>query len=143
MNTVHDLDEQAASAASSQPPLSGYVVLTAAFNEEQYIEATIQSVVTQTVKPLAWVIVSDGSTDGTDSIIQQYCRQYPFISYLRRERDSAPAPSAKGVVLCPRALALAPALASVDHLPYNYLAMTDAHVTIGPQFFESLLVSME
>ena len=49
-----------------------YVLITPARNEAALIEATIQSVVSQTVKPKRWVIVSDGSTDGTDEIIARH-----------------------------------------------------------------------
>src|SRR5664279_3741545 len=43
-----------------------YVLVTAARNEEAYIENTIKSIISQTVKPEKWVIVSDGSTDRTN-----------------------------------------------------------------------------
>jgi glycosyltransferase involved in cell wall biosynthesis len=42
-----------------------YVLVTPARNEERFIEATIDSMASQTVLPRAWVIVSDGSTDRT------------------------------------------------------------------------------
>src|ERR1035441_9935437 len=43
-----------------------YVLITPARNEADFIELTLKSVVSQTVRPLKWVIVSDGSTDGMD-----------------------------------------------------------------------------
>src|SRR2546426_1031255 len=46
-----------------------YVLITPARNEEAHIERTIKSVVSQTLRPLKWVIVSDGSTDRTDEIV--------------------------------------------------------------------------
>ena len=46
-----------------------YVLVTPARNEEDFIELTIQSVVRQTVRPVKWAIVSDGSTDRTDEIV--------------------------------------------------------------------------
>ena len=45
-----------------------FVLITAARNEETYIEKTIQSVVAQTVLPLRWVIVNDGSDDATPNL---------------------------------------------------------------------------
>ena len=47
------------------PSLPSYVLITPARNEAQFIELTIKSVIAQTSKPIKWVIVSDGSTDGT------------------------------------------------------------------------------
>ena len=60
-----------------------YVLVTPAYNEALFIEGTIQSVVNQTVRPLRWVIVSDGSTDGTDEIVQKYARAYSWIELVR------------------------------------------------------------
>lgn len=64
---------------SRAPTTLGYVLLTAAKNEEAYIGETIRSVVRQTASPRAWFIVDDGSSDRTAAIVEQYARQYPFI----------------------------------------------------------------
>jgi len=55
-------------SATAQPQLSGafdmsaYVIITPARNEAAFIELTLKSMVAQAIKPLRWVIVSDGST---------------------------------------------------------------------------------
>src|SRR5215470_2193419 len=73
--------------------LPAYVLITPARNEAQFIELTLKSVVAQTVKPLKWVIVSDGSTDGTDEIVSKYSADYPWIELIRmperKERNFA------------------------------------------------------
>ena len=61
-----------------------YVLVTPARNEERLIEGTIQSVVSQTVLPRTWVIVSDGSTDRTDEIVERYATRHAWISLVRR-----------------------------------------------------------
>jgi len=61
-----------------------YVLITPARNEVQNIERTIQSVIKQTVWPLKWVIVSDGSTDATDEIVRKYVAKYDWIELVRR-----------------------------------------------------------
>ena len=48
-----------------------YVLVTPARNEADFIEETLKSVTSQSVLPLKWVIVSDGSTDGTDDIVRK------------------------------------------------------------------------
>ena len=63
--------------------LPTYVLITPARNEAQLIEATISALVAQTVRPLKWVIVSDGSTDGTDEIVRGYLSANPWIELLR------------------------------------------------------------
>ncbi len=63
---------------------SAYVLITPARNEAAYIEKTIHSVINQTILPLKWVIVSDGSTDGTDEIVKKYLAANPFMQLLKR-----------------------------------------------------------
>src|SRR5437867_10180487 len=63
--------------------LPKYVLVTPARNEAQFIEHTIQSVVAQTVLPVKWVIVSDGSTDGTDDIVRNYIARHEWIELVR------------------------------------------------------------
>jgi cellulose synthase/poly-beta-1,6-N-acetylglucosamine synthase-like glycosyltransferase len=66
-----------------QPQQLAYVLVTAARNEEGFVEQAIRSVVSQTVLPRRWVIVSDGSTDRTDDIVRKYLAEYPWMELLR------------------------------------------------------------
>jgi GT2 family glycosyltransferase len=70
-----------------------YVLVTPARNEVKYIELTIKSVVNQTIRPAKWIIVSDGSTDGTDDVVKEYAARYDWIDLVRtserRERHFA------------------------------------------------------
>ncbi len=63
--------------------LPTYVLITPARNEARFIELTLQSMAAQTLRPLKWVIVSDGSTDGTDDIVRKYTADQPWIELLR------------------------------------------------------------
>ena len=73
--------------------LPKFVLITPARNEAESIELTIRSVIAQTVRPVRWAIVSDGSTDGTDDIVNRYSAEYPWIELVRtperRERNFA------------------------------------------------------
>jgi biofilm PGA synthesis N-glycosyltransferase PgaC len=60
-----------------------YVVITPARNEARFIELTLKSVTNQTVLPRKWIIVSDGSTDGTDDIVKKYMARHPWIELVR------------------------------------------------------------
>src|SRR5262245_41121242 len=64
--------------------LSRYVLVTPARNEETFIRKTIESVINQTVPPVKWVIVDDGSTDSTAEIAKQYLPKYPWIEMVQR-----------------------------------------------------------
>ena len=60
-----------------------YVLITPARNEEVNIERTIASVLSQTVLPTKWVIVSDGSTDRTDEIVNKYLSSNSSVELIR------------------------------------------------------------
>jgi biofilm PGA synthesis N-glycosyltransferase PgaC len=66
-------------------PTAKYCIITPARDEEQFVLGTIESVLHQTIRPEKWVIVDDGSTDATNSIIAQYALKYSWIQTLRRE----------------------------------------------------------
>ncbi|MGB7073225.1 MAG: glycosyltransferase family A protein, partial [Candidatus Sulfotelmatobacter sp.] len=65
-------------------PATQYVIVTPIRDEERFIEATIASVQGQTLRPAQWVIVDDGSTDGTAEIIDRYAAQVPWIRVVHR-----------------------------------------------------------
>lgn len=71
-----------------QKCLPKYILITPARNEAEFIELTIKSVARQTVLPVKWVIVSDGSTDGTDDIVKKYVAEYKWIELVRMPERS-------------------------------------------------------
>jgi glycosyltransferase involved in cell wall biosynthesis len=64
--------------------MNRYVIITPARDEEVHLEKTIQSVVVQTVRPIQWIIVNDGSRDRTGSIIDFYAAKYSWITAHHR-----------------------------------------------------------
>ena len=61
-----------------------YVLVTPARNEQTFIAKALDSVVAQTLLPVRWVIVDDGSTDRTAEIVESYAQRYPWIELVRR-----------------------------------------------------------
>ena len=112
--------------------LPSYVIVTPARNEAEFIECTLKSVVAQTVCPLRWVIVSDGSTDGTDEIVGRYAAQYPWIELVRMpertERNFAG-----------KVLAFNAGHARVKDLNYQVIASLDGDISFDSDYFEFLL----
>ena len=70
-----------------------YVLITPARNESAYIAKTLESMMQQTMPPLKWVIVNDGSTDQTGEIIEPYLAKCPWLEMVqlpvRRDRSFA------------------------------------------------------
>lgn len=109
-----------------------YVLITPARNEAQFIERVIRSVVNQTVRPLKWIIVSDGSTDGTDDIVRRFIGEEPWIELLRmperRDRHFA------AKVQCFNA-----GYKRIDKASYDVIGNLDADITFEEDYFEFLL----
>ena len=112
--------------------LPTYVVITPARNEAQFIELTLKSMVAQSVKPLRWVIVSDGSTDGTDEIVSRYAAEYPWIELVRtperRERHFAG-----------KVHAFNTGYSRVKDLDYEAIVSMDADISFDEDYFAFLL----
>jgi biofilm PGA synthesis N-glycosyltransferase PgaC len=62
-----------------------YFVITPVRDEQEFLPRTIGSVVAQTILPLEWIIVDDGSKDRTGEIIAEAARQYPWIRGVKRQ----------------------------------------------------------
>lgn len=109
-----------------------YVLLTSAKNEEEFIKGTIESVLSQNLKPERWVIVSDASTDRTDEIIQEYATKNSFIKYIRvTDQDKRNFAS--------KAFALNNGYTYLKDLDYNYIGILDADVTFDANYYETIL----
>ena len=56
-------------------------VYITSYNKIQYIEQSIKSVLSQTLKPFEIIIIDDASQDGSRGIIQSYASQYPDLIF--------------------------------------------------------------
>jgi biofilm PGA synthesis N-glycosyltransferase PgaC len=129
------LTKPTSALCSEEPRLTvscSYVLMTAAYNEEANIEKTIESVLSQTLLPTVWVIVSDGSLDRTDEIVRKYANAHRFIRFLRVSR--APGRSFGSKV---RALHAGGEL--LRDIPYDFIGNLDADVSVSPSYFEDLI----
>jgi glycosyltransferase involved in cell wall biosynthesis len=109
-----------------------YVLITPARNEAEFIEKTIQSVITQTVLPAKWVIVSDGSTDGTDDIIKRYTDQYEWIEFVRM-------PERQERHFAGKVHAFNAGYHRVKNLTFDIVGNLDADISFEEDYFSFLL----
>src|SRR5438445_9545733 len=109
-----------------------YVLITPAWNEARFIERTITSVLRQTVRPAKWVIVSDGSVDGTDDIVSRYASEHQWIELLRLpERSERHFAGKVG--------AFNAGYASLKDLEYDLIANLDADISFDEDYFAFLV----
>lgn len=117
---------------SNQTTRVPYVLISPARNEEKNIEKTLKSVVAQTHLPLKWIIVNDGSTDGTADVVRPYLAAYPWIELidmpLRRDRSFAA-----------KVHSFNAGYERVKHLPYEVIGNLDADLSFEPDYLEFLM----
>ena len=118
-----------------------YILITPAYNEARFLPGVIETVVAQTVKPVAWMIVSDGSTDATDEIARKAAAEHDFIRFLHHENRTA-TPPAFGRLAWRKVCTIRAGLAELGDIPSAYIANMDADVTFAPDFFERLMGKM-
>jgi poly-beta-1,6-N-acetyl-D-glucosamine synthase len=112
--------------------LPTYALITPARNEAQFIELTIRAVVSQTLRPLKWVIVSDGSTDGTDEIVQRYACKHEWIELLRQ-------PDRADRNFAGKAAAFNAGCSLLRGMDYQVIGNLDADITFEEDYFAFLM----
>lgn len=113
-------------------PLPKYVLITPARNEASFIELTIRSVIRQTVLPLKWVIVSDGSTDGTDDIVAKYATEHDWIDFVSM-------PERKDRHFAGKVLAFNAGYQKIKSLEYEIIGNLDADISFEEDYLSFLL----
>lgn len=128
-------DSMTSAAADTENPgmvFPAYVLITPARNEAAFIKHTIRSMISQTVPPLKWIIVSDGSTDGTDDIVKEYVDEFRWIELVRM-------PDRNDRNFAGKVHAFNAGYARVKNLPYDIIGSLDADISFSPDYFDFLL----
>jgi glycosyltransferase involved in cell wall biosynthesis len=118
---------------------TAYVVISPVRDEAQHIETTIRSMVRQTVRPAQWIIVDDGSTDGTLEIIHRYAAVHHWITPMHKPASSdASISMGRGHRAC-RAKEIEAFYAGYEELnvaDWEFIAKIDGDIGFEPDYFE-------
>ena len=109
-----------------------YAVVTPARNEATNLPRLAACLVEQTVQPSAWVIVDDGSTDGTAELAQRLADEHSWMEVVAIEGDPTPARGG------PIVRAFTAGLEHVDPST-DVVAKLDADLSFAPDHWELLL----
>jgi len=115
------------------------LIITPVFNEADNIERTARSVAAQTRAPDLWLVVDDGSTDGTLELLSELAAGIPFMRVLSAPQRPEERDSPDKLALAKEARAFNWALAQVDVRTYTHVGKLDGDVEPPPHYFERLL----
>lgn len=107
-----------------------YIVITPVRDEVNFVEKTIESVCEQTIKPLRWIIVDDGSTDGTGAILDVYASKYDWITIVHRP-DRGSRVAGGGVVE-----AFYSGFNVITESEWDFIVKLDGDLSFDPDYFE-------
>jgi len=109
-----------------------YVLISAAHNEQDFIEKTIISVSNQLHKPTEWIIVSDGSTDNTESIVRKFAAENSYIKLFTNNRK-------EGRDFASKVYAINIGLKNIQTSEYDYIGILDADVSFDRDYYSLLI----
>lgn len=110
--------------------MTRYVIITPVRDEERYIGTTIASVQNQTILPEKWVIVDDGSTDQTGTILDRHAAACPWIQVVHRPNRGF-RKSGGGVME-----AFYTGYHALHCADWEYIAKLDGDLTLARDYFE-------
>lgn len=113
-----------------------YVLISPCRDEAEFIRRCVASVLRQSLLPSEWIIVDDGSTDGSRELLDELSGEIPWmriVSRLNRGNRSV----GPGVVE-----AFEQGLQWVDLEKFEYLCKFDLDVEIPERYFEILVDRM-
>ena len=108
-----------------------YYVIMTAYNEADFIEKTLLSMVKQSFLPKKLVVVDDHSTDITASIVEKFAKQFPWIELVRHLSTQEHLPGAKVIQ------AFQKGLSTLD-ADYDFIVKIDADLIFPTHYFETI-----
>ena len=110
-----------------------FIVITPVKNEESYFHFIANSMISQELKPLKWIIVDDSSIDNSANLILAYARKYDWIGSYRFENIGEPRSYGAKVI---RAFNFG--LEKILDEKYNFLVKLDADLTLPQDYFKEI-----
>ena len=110
-----------------------YVIISPVKDEGEFIEKTLKSVAAQTVQPLLWVIVDDGSCDRTPEMASEYAAAHPWIRVYRLPRGRARQPGSAVIN------AFNAGRGFIEDLQFDFIVKLDGDVNLPSTYFETVL----
>ena len=113
-----------------------HVVVTPLRNEVEFIPKLIDSITTQTMVPLEWIIVDDCSTDGGLKLIEEARSRFEWIKLVRVEEESDWGRGGKIARLVNIGL-------KGSNIDWSFFSKIDADILLPEDYFEEIFKEFE
>jgi glycosyltransferase involved in cell wall biosynthesis len=107
-----------------------YVVITPVRDEQANLDFTIQSMIRQSVRPTEWIIVNDGSSDKTGSVIDEAAAAHTWLHPVHRTNRGF-RKSGGGVVE-----AFNDGYRALQCEDWEFIVKLDGDLSFAPDYFE-------
>ena len=114
-----------------------FIVISPAKDESLFIERTIASMLSQTITPIKWVIVDDGSRDQTLQIVERYAKQHDWIVPVTIQRDAERRPGSAEI------LAFYAGYEHVRDIECDFVVKLDTDLEFPSDYFERMFAEFD
>jgi poly-beta-1,6-N-acetyl-D-glucosamine synthase len=117
------------------------LIISPVRNESAHIERVVRGVAAQTLKPARWIVLDDGSTDGTLELLRALEKQVEFLTVLERKSLLDGARDRLARAAAPAAFNAA--LATADWREFTHVMKLDGDIELEPEYFADLLARFD
>lgn len=115
-----------------------YILISPVYNEAAHLPVLISSIAKQTVRPVVWLLVNDGSRDQTEEIIRHYMKEHKFIELLNLDRKHVESYYSR------KTQAFIKGYEEVrSKVEHDFVASLDADIIAPPSYYQSILQEFE
>jgi len=107
-----------------------FAIVTPVKDEINYFPKTVKSILSQEVKPQKWIIIDDGSSDGTTEVIKKAEKENDWIEGIYREPNKNRNPGGEFV--------LGIGLEKLNIEDYDFIVRMDGDLDFGNNYFKVL-----
>ena len=111
--------------------ITTHLIVTPARNEAENLRRLGECLIEQTWRPEAWIVVDNGSTDGTADVVRDLARAHPWIRLVSIASDAEPVRGRSSV------RAFNAGVMDVAEHP-DLITGLDADVSFGSRYFDAL-----
>jgi glycosyltransferase involved in cell wall biosynthesis len=113
-----------------------YYIIIPTYNEEAFIQLTLNSLANQTVLPNKVIVVNDNSTDKTAEIVLDFAKENPFITLVNKTSEAIHLPGSKVIQ------AFQKGFETLDE-DYDLIVKIDADLIFPSNYFETIINHFE